>query len=653
MSRGRQLRVGPRHCEAAPIPQPVGMPHADPALTRSRIRALRTSRLALTLGPPQILRLQTYLQRLVEAGVPSPGQGEELDWRSMSARSGVPFHLLSKAARHLRPILLDIRAAASTNGRCTEAVSNTEPSSPTGSSGVSLPQPVKRRRGARPQPVIEHPRPLQATWEEPSSFSDALALHMRRHADTSWRLWRALAQAGFAIDVATLGAWRRGAKAPRASESLAVLNGVEHRYRLPRGYFAAKLPHPSRIVSGPALTSLPAAERRRIAWHLPDDFDRRSPAEQEEILVWVRRVILTGSTEYRSYQAEEVRTRFALRFPGLDTAGRRRADTGGLTPEDCGGLGADEKEPRRPPGPLTAPPRLAAEMARLLAFKTSTLAPPGHERSSVWNGESAMQRLEHISLLLGALSAAADGPVRGRGLPLTQVTLALLVFPSVWDWYLGWRERKRGFYTQWEVDMLRLGQGLTRRDTGWLRQSPDLAAALEPCGGLVSSDDVQRARDDWNGACDIVHAHALTRAKEVQRVARVHRDPFEAILPVLEAESPVGEYRKIVDEIRRRMPDERLYPKARAEAVRALLMLRFGLHLGLRQKNLRQLLLRPGMRGLLRTSTDPAQARRAEVERTGRRLGGLHPPCRLQELRIHLLRKQPLPTPSARPRRPL
>ncbi|WP_265519893.1 hypothetical protein [Nitratireductor luteus] len=38
--------------------------------------------------------------------------------------------------------------------------------------------------------------------------------------------------------------------------------------------------------------------------------------------------------------------------------------------------------------------------------------------------------------------------------------------------------------------------------------------------------------------------------KEIQRVARVHRDPFEPIMPVLEAESPVGEYRKITEENR-------------------------------------------------------------------------------------------------------
>ncbi|NWO91612.1 hypothetical protein GY995_26840, partial [Escherichia coli] len=72
---------------------------------------------------------------------------------------------------------------------------------------------------------------------------------------------------------------------------------------------------------------------------------------------------------------------------------------------------------------------------------------------------------------------------------------------------------------------------------------------------------------------------------------RVHRDAFEPILPILESDSPVAEYRKITDEIVRLMPDEKRYPKSAAESVRSILMLRLGLHLGLRQKNLRQLLL--------------------------------------------------------------
>lgn len=55
-------------------------------------------------------------------------------------------------------------------------------------------------------------------------------------------------------------------------------------------------------------------------------------------------------------------------------------------------------------------------------------------------------------------------------------------------------------------------------------------------------------------------------------MARIHRDPFELLLPILEAASPAGEYRKITDEIPRRMPDARRYPRAAAESVRSLLM---------------------------------------------------------------------------------
>lgn len=89
-----------------------------------------------------------------------------------------------------------------------------------------------------------------------------------------------------------------------------------------------------------------------------------------------------------------------------------------------------------------------------------------------------------------------------------------------------------------------------------------------------------------------MHRHALVRAREIGRVARVHRDPFEPILPILEADSPLSEYRKITEEVRRWRPDRRRFAVPAAEATRSFLMLRLGLHLGLRQKNLRQLLFR-------------------------------------------------------------
>jgi hypothetical protein len=42
---------------------------------------------------------------------------------------------------------------------------------------------------------------------------------------------------------------------------------------------------------------------------VPDDFDRRTLAEREEILEWVRRVVVSGSTDYRRYQAAAMKHR--------------------------------------------------------------------------------------------------------------------------------------------------------------------------------------------------------------------------------------------------------------------------------------------------------------------------------------------------------
>lgn len=132
-----------------------------------------------------------------------------------------------------------------------------------------------------------------------------------------------------------------------------------------------------------------------------------------------------------------------------------------------------------------------------------------------------------------------------------------------------------------------------RQGTGWLRQHPEVAARLKPVPGLVTRAELDDVAADWDGACDRLYLFARARAKEIERVARVHRDPFEPILSVLEASSPLAEYRRITEEILRLMPDKRRYPRAAAESVRAFLMLRLGLHLGVRQKNLRQLLVCP------------------------------------------------------------
>lgn len=457
----------------------------------------------------------------------------------------------------------------------------------------------KRRRGRPPKPVALHPEPLWDVRVHPGAFHEALALQMRRHGDTTYRLHRAVIAAGGTADRRTLSEWRRGLKAPQTAASFLALRTIERRYRLAAGYLSGRLDRP-RAVGGQAPTGVSRAEARRLAWHLPDDFARRSPAEQSEILAWVRGTVLTAGTAYSRYHASVSKHRFGFQFDEAVIpikGGRRRLNDG-----------------------LRAPAALQAEMQALMAFKSATLTEIGYERSGVWGDETAAQRGEHLALLFGALAAAPGGEIDGAGAPAESLGFALLLSPSIWDWYVRWRERRRGFFTGWESEMLLLAAALTRRGTGWIRQSPRLGDRLVAIAGLVEAGEIETIRADWDGACDRLHQHALARAKEVARVARVHRDPFEPLLPILEAASPVGEYRKIADEILRRMPDERRYPRAAAESVRGVLMLRLGLHLGLRQKNLRQLLFCPRHRPAM-SERDLERLKRGELRWSERDAG--------------------------------
>lgn len=461
-----------------------------------------------------------------------------------------------------------------------------------------------KRRGRKPHPIEEFPTPLTNVWDDPSDFAEALALHMSRHGDTLYRLHKALTQGGKIVDMSALRMWLSGAKAPRSTISLEVLARIAHRYRLPANYFRNKLPHPGRASTGLKLPGVKPAERRRLAWHLPDDFDRRPAKERAEILDWVRNVVISGATDYRRFQAAAMKQRYGLRFAGYSGGELPEASAEDDEPDLV------DQDPDLATSVLPAPPLLEREMSELLAFKTSTLTQLGFQRSGVWNEETAAQKVEHLGLLFGAMAASRSGPLKGGGVQPKSLCFAMLAFPGVWDWYVQWRERRRGFYTRWECDMLRLGAALTRQETGWLRQRPEMASQLRPIAGWCSATDITAARADWGAACDAMHRHALARAKEIERVARVHRDPFEPILPILEADSPVGEYRKITEEILRLMPDARRYPRAAAEARRSFLLLRFGLHLGVRQKNLRQLLICP--RG-----TAPTTERQLEALKRG------------------------------------
>jgi hypothetical protein len=449
---------------------------------------------------------------------------------------------------------------------------------------------ARRRPGPLPKPFNASPPALFVSWEDPAKISEALTLHMDRHGETAWHLHRALARDGITIDRKTIATWADGTRIPRSVESLGLLARIERRYRLPSGYFAAKLPHQARAATGHDVGLLSATERRRLAWHLPDDFNGRPPEERQQIIDWVQRVIISGSTGYRRFQRAATEQRFAIRFRDLAYGTERLLALNSCAEEtDVKAFG----DSAIASGITNASPRLADEMAALLRYKTATLTARGLKRNGVWCDETASLKLDHFGLMFGALAADPNGEIKGCGVPVRQLTFGLLAFPGVWDWYVQWRERRRGFYTAWEIDMLRSALSLVRRETGWLRQHSALLTRVKPVFGLISADEIAAAHEDWDGACDRLFQHALFRVKEIARVARVHRDPFEPIMPILEADSPLGEYRKITDEILARMPCERRYPLQAAEASRAYLMLRLGLHLGFRQKNPRQLLVCP------------------------------------------------------------
>lgn len=521
----------------------MSQPPADFPLAISRYCKRRLTKL---LAPRDLGRLRAMLICTWEEHRDLPRRARGYDWNEVARLAGVPRRTFASVRDQIIPLLAAFERADSFRRQNLKL--------------ADAPQLV---RGRPKRPLVPFPAPVRDDGDEPSTFQEALDIQIRRHGETSWQLHDAIARSGDLLSKTTIPSWRRGHRTPQTIESFDVLRRIEDRYRLPAGYFREFLVNRPRAPMG-NIPGVRPAEARRLAWHLPEDFAERASAEQDEILEWVRRVIISGTTEYRRYQAESMRQRFGLRF---ESASKRRR--------------------------LIAPPRLQAEMDALNGFKTATLTKAGYKRSGVWNEETSAQRTEHLGLMFGAISAAADGPVSGLGVPLEQLTFGLLIFPGIWDWYVQWRERKRGFYTRWEAEMLQTAAAFTRAETGWLRQSPQYAEDLKPIPGVVSVGEIEDVQRDWHGACDLLYRHALARAKEVERVARVHRDPFEPILPILEADSPLAEYRKIADELVRRMPDAGRYPKAHAEAVRSFLMLRIGLHSGLRQKNLRQLMVCP------------------------------------------------------------
>ncbi len=134
---------------------------------------------------------------------------------------------------------------------------------------------TRAKPGVQPRPIEEFPKPLFDWTEEPEGFQQALIYHMRRHGDSYWHLHRAVVREEDAFDHKTLLSWTKGTKVPRSIESFEILSRIERRYRLPDGYFKAKLPHQARSASGHEVTD-------EILKRMPDE-DRYPRAAAEAV----------------------------------------------------------------------------------------------------------------------------------------------------------------------------------------------------------------------------------------------------------------------------------------------------------------------------------------------------------------------------------
>jgi hypothetical protein len=485
---------------------------------------------------------------------------------------------------------------------------------------------LKGRTSDVRRPVLPPFKPTMINWmrgavyrehvgvrsQDSRSFGLALRDAMRKHGDGVEELHAAVAPKR-EVTRRSLKAWVSGAATPRFHRCLDVLKRIEKRYGLPQGHLKNRLLGDQLGLLKQAAAAVSDPERRLLKWHAPQNFDQLPMAKQKEILDWINANVLTCTTEYTKYIKWTTHHNFGLHFVGLEEGSYRA----GIEGKKRLSKRTAKQNIRRN---RDAPEALTEEVRSYVAYKTALRPPIGYRRLRRWNDATAILRIKSFKTVFGALSASPRLPLAGYGIPLNALSFGMLVFPAVWDWLFAWRETRRGFVTAWEFGLAHELGALTRRNTGWLRQNPQLAARLTPIEALVSQDDITKARLSWDRQCDETYVYAKDKAKELLYSRRVHRNPFEPILPIVNAESPLGEYKKILDEILRRAPDERRFPVAAAETMRLYLLLRLGLHMGTRQRNLRDLFLCPrGQRP--RTERELEEAGHGEIRWNQRKRG--------------------------------
>jgi hypothetical protein len=330
----------------------------------------------------------------------------------------------------------------------------------------------------------------------------------------------------------TLKAWYEGARTPAASSYDAVAR-IEKLFKLPAGTLVNKLS--SRGRGGRfSRARLPEFLRsntnlaHRVNPHLPDDFCGLPLDRQIEIVESIRVEVLRGDDP------------FTLKIMEISKLPYRLKDW---------------------------PQSLTEEFEDLAAFKTAPGPPLGMRRNCKWRQTTAEKLRRELARVFGAFRLPADAEdvrLRGLGIPVPHLTLAMLACPLMLDWFVRFWAARRGQYTKGGTTLLENINGMLRAGTGWLRQRPGLASKLTPvsCGGIefVSQELAIRALADWEGMCDDAYRYYKNLIKDLKPLLTAGRDPFVRIEGIVEMESPMRALEMLLEGMRNCLPNKVTQP---------------------------------------------------------------------------------------------
>jgi transcriptional regulator with XRE-family HTH domain len=359
------------------------------------------------------------------------------------------------------------------------------------------------------------------------------------------------------IDDPLLSVWCNNSKTP-SKLSIKPLERMESLFKLPAGTLTNKISRVhSRRFSRPQLPQFLQDDpdlMHRVSKHLPDNFCTLPLERQRAIVDSIRTDILRGDDEYAQ------RLRVLIRLP---------------------------YRLKEWPEPALV------EFNSYADFKTAETPPPGMNRSGTWRPTTKRKRECEFAFIFGAACLppdARDERLRGVGFPKSQLTLALIACPPLIEWYLSFRSIVRSQVTEYTISLLRDYISMLRPKTGWLRQSPHLAARLTPFAqgdiSYVPQELASRALVDWDGVCDDAIKKYKELISEMKERVTVSRDSFHRIEGLLAHDDPLKPLGILLQEMKRDLPSRHTKPVHYHVGVRDIVLLTLAVVTGFRRTTL-------------------------------------------------------------------